>query len=214
MVFGWDPRWNGAQIMPVSWSSGQRPWLQFQRYRVRFPGPTDVMRSSGSGTGSTQLRENNRRATWKKKQGLRCRKPRLKDGGIPCADQATPVYQRKLALTSPRSGGWLVGTVRLGIKGHWVCFLCLTWSTAEGLPKRVRLQWLTVSVVITSGVTGTWGTDVISSSQEQCGSYIRYCSIGWFGFTTFECSYLRWLWWTAADGRYEVGMAIPTISVW
>jgi hypothetical protein len=34
--------------------------------RVRFPAPPDFLRSSGSGTGSTQTREYNWGGTWKK----------------------------------------------------------------------------------------------------------------------------------------------------
>jgi hypothetical protein len=39
------------------WSSGHSSWLQMQRYRVRLPALPDFLRSSGSGTGSTQPRE-------------------------------------------------------------------------------------------------------------------------------------------------------------
>jgi hypothetical protein len=41
------------------WSSGQGFWLQIQRSWVRFPALPDFLRSSGSGTGSTQRREDN-----------------------------------------------------------------------------------------------------------------------------------------------------------
>jgi hypothetical protein len=41
------------------WPSGQISWLQIQRSRVRFPAVPDFLRSSGSGTGSTQPREYN-----------------------------------------------------------------------------------------------------------------------------------------------------------
>jgi hypothetical protein len=37
--------------------SGQSCWLQIQRSRVRFPALSDILWSSGSGTGSTQPRE-------------------------------------------------------------------------------------------------------------------------------------------------------------
>ena len=42
---------------PPLWSSGQNLWLQIQRSRVRSPALPDFLSSSGSGTGSTQLRE-------------------------------------------------------------------------------------------------------------------------------------------------------------
>jgi hypothetical protein len=40
--------------------------------------------------------------------------------GICCADHATPSIRKKLALTSPASGGRLVGIVRLQTKRHGV----------------------------------------------------------------------------------------------
>jgi hypothetical protein len=40
-------------------SKSQSSWLQIQRSRVRFPALPDFLRSSGSGTGSTQPREDN-----------------------------------------------------------------------------------------------------------------------------------------------------------
>jgi hypothetical protein len=49
---------------PPLWSSGQSFWLQIQRSWVRFPALPDFLRSSGSGTGSTQPREDNGGATW------------------------------------------------------------------------------------------------------------------------------------------------------
>jgi hypothetical protein len=42
-------------------------WLQIQRSRVRFSGLPDFLRSSGSGTGSTQPREDNWGVTWMEK---------------------------------------------------------------------------------------------------------------------------------------------------
>jgi hypothetical protein len=46
-------------LIPPLWSNGQSFWLQMQRSGVRLPALPDFMRSSGSGTGSTQPREDN-----------------------------------------------------------------------------------------------------------------------------------------------------------
>jgi hypothetical protein len=43
---------------PTLWSSGQSSWLEIERSRVRFPTLPDFL-YSGSGTGSTQPREDN-----------------------------------------------------------------------------------------------------------------------------------------------------------
>jgi hypothetical protein len=51
------PSWK-ERVTPL-WSSGQSSWQQIQRSRVRFQALPDFLRSSGSGTGSTQPREDN-----------------------------------------------------------------------------------------------------------------------------------------------------------
>jgi hypothetical protein len=51
---------------PTLCSSGQSSWLQIRRSRVQFPGTTRK-KNSEFGTGSTQPREYNWGATWKKK---------------------------------------------------------------------------------------------------------------------------------------------------
>jgi hypothetical protein len=60
------PQPVGEVRLPL-WSSGQSSWLQIQRSRVPFPALSDFLRSSGSGTGSTQPREDNWGATWMEK---------------------------------------------------------------------------------------------------------------------------------------------------
>jgi hypothetical protein len=44
---------------PPPWSSDQSSWQQIQRPRVRSPTLADFLRSNGSGTGSTEPREDN-----------------------------------------------------------------------------------------------------------------------------------------------------------
>jgi hypothetical protein len=51
------------------------------------------------------------------------KKTELTTGGIRCTDHATPSILKKLALTSPTSGGRSVGIVRLRTKGHGVFLL-------------------------------------------------------------------------------------------
>jgi hypothetical protein len=81
-------RVSGTIFLDVT-SGGQSFWLQIQRPRVQFPSLSDFLRSRGSGTGSTQPREDNWWATWMKKQRLLSRKPRLMAVGIRCDNHAT-----------------------------------------------------------------------------------------------------------------------------
>jgi hypothetical protein len=48
----------GCRRLPL-WSTGQGFWIQIQRSRVPFPALQDLLRTSTSGTGSTQPREYN-----------------------------------------------------------------------------------------------------------------------------------------------------------
>jgi hypothetical protein len=69
-------------VGPPLWSSGQSSWQQIKRSRVGFPALPDFLRNSGSGTGSTQPREYNWGATWKKQWRIRSRKPRIRLWGF------------------------------------------------------------------------------------------------------------------------------------
>jgi hypothetical protein len=64
---------------PTLWSSGQRS-------RVRFPALRDLVRSSGSGTGCTQPRDDNWGATWMESSCSESRKSRITAVWIRCAD--------------------------------------------------------------------------------------------------------------------------------
>jgi O-antigen ligase len=54
---------------PYIFISASGVWLQIQRSRIRFPALPNFLRSSGSGTGSTQPRQDNWGATWKESSG-------------------------------------------------------------------------------------------------------------------------------------------------
>jgi hypothetical protein len=106
-------------------------WPRFQEFlatdsevRVRFRALPDLLRSSGSGTGSTQPREYNWGATGRKSSasGLENRDNGSRD---PQRWQRDTLYLQKLALTSPTSGGLPVGRVRSRTKAteflHSLC---------------------------------------------------------------------------------------------
>jgi hypothetical protein len=71
LCFLWGTNWiyicYVEESRPPLWSSGQSSWLQIQGSRVLFPALPDFLTSSVSATGSTQPREYNWEATWKKK---------------------------------------------------------------------------------------------------------------------------------------------------
>jgi hypothetical protein len=102
-------KWLVSELWQPLWSSGQSSWLQMQRSRVRLPAlPDFFLRSSGSGTGSTQPRDDSWGAI-SRKWRLRSRKPKLSIMGESLRWPRDTVYPLKLALTSPTSGGRSVG---------------------------------------------------------------------------------------------------------
>jgi hypothetical protein len=104
---------QGQFHRPPLWSSDQSSWQQIQRFRVRFPALPDLLRISGSGTGSTQPREDDWGATWIEKQRPRFCKIEINESGDPLRWPRDTLYPQKLALTSPTCGGRSVGIVRL-----------------------------------------------------------------------------------------------------
>jgi hypothetical protein len=84
--------------IPPLWYDGQRSWLHSQRSQSRFWELPDFLRSSGYGKRSTQPREDNWGATWKKNERLRSIKPRLTAAGNRGADHATTLFTQKLTL--------------------------------------------------------------------------------------------------------------------
>jgi hypothetical protein len=76
-----------ALCEPPLWSSGQTSWLQIQRSRVQSRITAELLEWKSSGSSS--------------------RKPRLTAVEIRWANHATTYIRKKLALTSPTSGGRL-----------------------------------------------------------------------------------------------------------
>jgi hypothetical protein len=117
----WTIKMDLKQFGPPLWSSGQSSWLQIQRSRVRFLAPPDFLRSSGSGTGSTQLRQDNWGATWKDNSGSGL-KTEINGRGDSLRWPLDTLYPLKLVLTSPTSGGRSLGIVRWRIEApKFVC---------------------------------------------------------------------------------------------
>jgi hypothetical protein len=105
-----------CRLCATSLTASVVKWSEFlARSRVRFPALPDFLSSSGSGTWSTQPREDNWGATWTKKVAAPVKRAELTARGIRCADHATPPIRKKLALTSPTSGGRSVGI------DLWIC---------------------------------------------------------------------------------------------
>jgi hypothetical protein len=114
---------------PPLWYSGQSSWIQTQRSRVRFTALLDFLRSSGTGTGSTQPREYNWRAeSWEYGRGDSFRWPH------------DSLCSRKLALSSPTSGGRSVGIIRSRIKATELLLLLLLTMKTTVVIKEKRLR--------------------------------------------------------------------------
>jgi hypothetical protein len=96
-------------------------------YRSGGPGSipgTTRKKNSWSGTGSTQPREYNWEATWKKSRGS-CLENREYGRRDPSRCPCGTLYPQKLAITSPTSGGRTVGIVRSRTQATELVFLAL-----------------------------------------------------------------------------------------
>jgi hypothetical protein len=90
--------YNYSYTGPPLWSSGQSFWLHILRSRIRFPVLPDFLRSSGSGTGSTQPREDSWGATSMKSSSFG--EENLINGrGDPLRWPRDTLYPQKFALT-------------------------------------------------------------------------------------------------------------------
>jgi hypothetical protein len=103
---------------------------------VRFLALSDFLRSSGSETGSTQPREYNWGAAWKKSSGSGL-ESREYGRGDPLRWRRDTLYPQKLALTSPTSCSRSVGLLLAdsGNGDQWGMKLCATyiWLTFSPL---------------------------------------------------------------------------------
>jgi hypothetical protein len=92
--------------------------------RVRFPVLPDYLRSSGSGTGSTQPRVSitEELLEWKS-SGSGSRKSRLTAVGIRCADHATPsIRKKKMTLPTTRGHSVVIIRLRTGVMYSLIIF--------------------------------------------------------------------------------------------
>jgi hypothetical protein len=83
LVLFWVDHFCGLVVRVPGYIS-RGPELDSQRYQI-------FLRSCGSGTGSTQPREDNWGATWKKSSGSSLENRKLMALEIRCADNATPL---------------------------------------------------------------------------------------------------------------------------
>jgi hypothetical protein len=103
-------------------------WKIIPEFAGSVPGTTRK-KSSGSGTGSTQPRDYNWKATWQKSSGS-CLENREYGRRDPSRRPRGILYPQKLAITSPTSGGRSVGIVRSRTR------------TMEFFYSRIRIQRL------------------------------------------------------------------------
>jgi hypothetical protein len=147
-------------MWPPLWSSGQATDSEI---RFLFPALPDFLRSSGSGMGSTQPREYNWGATWKKMQRFRFRKPKLLPWGDPprwLRDTALPAKVVTNFADKWRSLGRYSS---LADWGHGACLL-LVLCTEFNLNPVIGLGPITANA---SAVLGPSNTGVVGSNPTR-----------------------------------------------
>jgi hypothetical protein len=121
--------------------SAYNNWVsEAKKKKKKIPPLPDFRRSRGSGTRSTHPREYNSGATWKKTNGsgVEIWEYGCKD---PLCWPRNTLSPRKLALTSPTSGGRSV-VVRSRTKSHGVwLFFCFLIFQAKGISCSVSAMW-------------------------------------------------------------------------
>jgi hypothetical protein len=111
---------------------------------------------------------------------------RINGRGIRCADHATPSIRKKLALTSPTSGGLLVGIVRLRTKGHgvfsepWWPFLKVWYYSRWSWVYMLRVMSM-VFVSYTADIRRTSGHHNLCSLSDVV-RVIESSSLRWEGY--------------------------------
>jgi hypothetical protein len=126
------------------------------------------------------------------KQRLRYIKPRLTAVWIRCADLATAICPQKFALTSPTSGGWSVGVVRLRTKateyvfysvdniirlslgaGHCIYFVDNIISLALGAGRHIYIGYKWISLPLSY-----FKSHIMKLIRTCTGNWVRfYCNV-------------------------------------
>jgi hypothetical protein len=136
--------------------------------RTRFPVLPYFLRSSESGTGSTQPCEYNWGVTWKKKQRFRSINQeygRRDPSRWPCST----LYPQKLALTLPTFGGLSAGIVRSQTQATE--FVLYLYQTNEVLTTAVYWDVTTYGFVVVNNVSQDPSASIFRENIKNESNY-------------------------------------------